>query len=480
MQAIPTESNRNDVSAVLSGGTPKAEALLLPESGASPLVRFSLPILSTVILQSVGISINALWIGRYLGAAALAALSNANSLLALLYGVSFGIAGAACIRLGHCIGSGRVTEAKRIVGTSVSIFTLTGLFLGALAGAGANRLALALSVPQPALEMTLSYLQIMFVALVPICVYGFVVAALRAAGDSKTPLYFMVISIVIDAGLNPILIFGIGPVPAFGVRGAALATLVAQMVGLFSLIGYLYARRHFLCIRWRERHLLRIDWSITAALIRNAIPLNAQLAVGAVQQILYIHLVNRYGVELVAAYGASSQIWIYLQMPAYAIAIGVTAFASQFVGAKRWDKVTEVGIVGLACSVVGTMGVVALTDLLGKQAFRLFLNGSDGQLLSAAHINLEVSWSFVFASVYRTVFAVANAKGDVWGPVAITGGVLMATYVITEGALRSYQAEAIWWSFPISAAISALLALLHQKYRRGAIRVASLAENFRG
>ena len=431
------------------------------EPGTRRLIALSVPILFTLILQSSGIAVNTFWVGHYLGAGALAALSNANSMLVALYGLTFGASAAACIMIGQRVGSHSLDEAKRIVGTSASIFAAGGCLVGAAAMAGAIPLVHALNVPPAALAMTLSYLRVMLLALAPIFVYGFVVAAVQATGDSRTPAYFMVGTIAIDCGLNPVLIFGLGPIHGRGIEGAALATLIAQSTGLACLLGYLYARGHCLCIHWSERRLLRIDWGVAAGLLRRGIPLNAQLSVAAAQQLLYMYLANSCGIEFVAAFGASAQIWSYIQMPTYAIGVATTVIASQLVGAKQWERVRTVLAIGVACSIAGTAGALALNGALGNRALGLFLNGGAGPFAIARHINHEVSWSYVFASIYTTIFAVANAKGEVWGPVAILSGVLAVRYAITEAVLSTYHAEAILWSFPASGAATALLALLY-------------------
>src|SRR5882762_1135539 len=188
--------------------------------------------------------------------------------------------------------------------------------------------------------------------------YAFVGAVLRGAGDSKTPFYFMLLSVGIDIGLNPVFIFGFGPVPRLGIAGSALATFVAQGISLTALINHLYRRRHLLCLHKDELRMLRVDWSIVATLVRKGIPMSAQMLVLSLSGVLMIALVNRFGVDTTAAFGASIQLWNYIQMPAFAVGMAVSAMAAQNVGARKWDRVKSIAGVGVVYSILLTGSIV--------------------------------------------------------------------------------------------------------------------------
>ncbi len=115
-------------------------------------------------------------------------------------------------------------------------------------------------------------------------------AVLRGAGDSKTPFYFMLLSVGIDIALNPLFIFGLGPVPRLGIAGSALATFVAQAVSLAALIRHLYRRRHVLCLHQDElATAASIDWSVVGTLVRKGIPMSAQMLVMSLERRAHDH-----------------------------------------------------------------------------------------------------------------------------------------------------------------------------------------------
>jgi len=437
------------------------------------LFRFSLPILFANVLQSLNGSVNSIWVGRFLGEAALTATSNANTVMFLLIGAAFGVALAATILIGQHIGANNLTETKRVVGTSATFFAGISLAM-ALAGLLFSRpLLVAMSTPPDSLALAVAYMRVIFLALPFLYLYAFVMAVLRGAGDSKTPFYFMLLSVLIDIALNPLFIFGAGPIPRLGIAGSALATFVAQAVSLTALIRHLYRRRHVLCLHQDELKYLQVNWSIVGTLVKKGIPMSAQMLVVSLSAVLMITLVNRFGVDTTAAFGAAMQIWNYIQMPAFAVGMGISAMSAQNVGAGKWDRVTRIAGWGVLYSVLLTGSVTFLIELLDTRIFGLFLPAGSTALHIASHLNRIVTGSFIFFGISVALFGVVRATGAVIAPlVVLTISLLVVRFPLAIFFLDRYQADAVWWSFPVSSVLSALLAFLY--YRFGGWRSARM------
>jgi putative MATE family efflux protein len=435
--------------------------------GSIPVVlyRFALPILFANVLQSLNGSVNSVWVGRFLGEAALTATSNANTVMFLLIGAAFGVALAATILVGQRIGANDIPETKRVVGTSATFFTGISVAM-AIAGLTLSRpLLIAMSTPEASLDLAVAYMRVIFLALPFLYLYAYVGAMLRGAGDSKTPFYFMLLSVGLDIVLNPVFIFGVGPIPRLGIAGSALATFVAQAVSLTALIHYLYQRRHLLVLHRDELALLRIDWAVVATLVRKGVPMSAQMLVLSLSGVLMITLVNRFGVDTTAAFGAALQLWNYIQMPAFAVAMAMSAMTAQNVGAAKWDRVTQIARVGVFYNVVLCGGIALAMELLDRQLFALFVPAGSAALTVASHLNRVVTPSFVFFGVAVALFGVVRATGAVMAPLVIlTITLLGVRFPLAELYLDRYQVDAVWWSFPISSALSALLAVLYYRY----------------
>jgi putative MATE family efflux protein len=429
------------------------------------LFQFALPIVGANVLQCLNGSVNAIWVGRYLGEAALTAVSNANSVMLLLTGTVFGIAMAVTIQVGQCIGAHDITEAKRVISTGSTFFAAISIAMTLIGMALAKPLLLSMNTPAESLPLAVAYMRVMFLALPSNYMCTFVMSLLRGTGDSKTPFYFLLLSIAISAVLNPVFIFGMGPVRGLGIAGAALATFVAQAVSLTALVVHLYRQGHPLCLRKDEIVIRRVDWSIVYALVRKGVPMGAEVLIGSLSGMFMIVLVNRFGVGTTAAFGASIHLWTYIQMPAIAFGTAVSAMAAQNVGAHKWNRVRCITRIGIIYSVLLTGSIVLLINALDIHAYRFFLPADSPALPIASHINRIVVWSFVLIGISVVLLAVVRATGTVVVPVLIDVlSLLVVRFPLAVVLMDRWQADAIWWSFPISSALAVVLAALYYRF----------------
>ena len=217
-------------------GKPVARDLTRGPIGKTLLV-FALPILAGNVLQSLNGSVNAIWVGRYLGEAALAATANANNIMFFLLGAVFGVGMAATVLVGQAMGRRDVQGAKRVIGTSTTFFLGISVLV-AIAGWPLSRHILDwMGTPADALPLAEAYLRIIFLAVPSLYLFASVTALLRGAGDTRTPFWFLLLVLLLDVVINPLLIFCIGPFPRMGVAGSAMAigaacsSMAAQNVG---------------------------------------------------------------------------------------------------------------------------------------------------------------------------------------------------------------------------------------------------------
>ena len=437
------------------------------------LLVFSLPILGGNVLQSLNGSINAIWVGRHLGEAALTATANANNVLFALIGLIFGIGMAATILVAQAMGAHNLALAKRVMGTSATVF---GLASAAIAGLGwllSRPILLWMGTPAAALDLAQSYLQLIFLAIPLLYLFAFVQAVLRGAGDSRTPFMFLVLVVVLDTALNPLFIFGWGPVPALGIRGSALATLVANATSLGALLLWLRSRRHPLWIGRGERALFRPDMALVRTLIGKGLPMGVQMVMISLAMITMISMVNAYGVTMASAYGAALQLWTYVQMPAMAIGAACATMAAQNVGAGRWDRVSGTARAGVLCNLGMTGVLVALVLLADRHTLGWFLPDGSAALEAARHLNRIAIGSFIFFGITFVLSGVVRSTGAVVPPLIILAVAMWGIRVPVARWLQPlWGSDAIWWSFPISAVCAALMALAY--YRWGGWRSARM------
>jgi putative MATE family efflux protein len=429
------------------------------------LLVFSLPILFGNVLQSVNGSVNAIWVGKYLGEASLAAVGNANVVMFLLFGVMFGFSMASTIMVAQCIGAKNIAEAKRVVGTSAVFFLGLSLAMSLTGFALAQMLVAWLGTPPDALPLALTYMRIIFLALPFMGGLFFLMAVLRGAGDSRTPFTYLFMCVVLDIALNPLLIFGWGPVPRLGIAGSAIATLIAQALSFFALVLHLYRTKHFLCIHHNELRLFKVDWSLVRLLVTKGIPMGLQMFVVSSSMVALTSLVNRFGSEETAAFNAAMQLWNYVQMPALAIGAAASSMAAQNVGAGKWDRVGKVAMTGVMFNFLIGGSLIMIVYLLNKNALGLFLPANGAALNISAHLNAIVVWSFALFGTSIVLYGVVRATGAVIPPLimlAISLWLLRVPFAYLM--LDRWQADAIWWSFPLSSMTSMLLAIAYYRF----------------
>jgi Na+-driven multidrug efflux pump len=180
-----------------------------------------------------------------------------------------------------------------------------------------------------------------------------------------------------------------------------------------------------------------------------------------------------------AAYGASSQIWMYVQMPAMALSAAVSSMAAQNVGAQQWDRVGRIARTGVGIGLVVTGAVVVAIYALAPWILMLFLPPNSPALPIAHHISFIATWAFMAFSITFTLFGVVRATGAVWAPLFI---LLISMWLIripfADFLIPRIGADAIWWSFPLGTIASAVLATAY--YRLGGWRKARFLDDVHG
>jgi putative MATE family efflux protein len=434
---------------------------------ARTLFVFALPILAGNVLQSLNGSVNAMWVGHYLGEQALTATANANNILFFLIGAVFGVGMAATILVGQAMGRRDIAQAKRVIGTSATFFIGISILIAAIGLPLARYVLSWMSTPAAALPFAVSYLRIIFIAVPFLYCFAFLSAILRGAGDTRTPFVFLLLVVVLDIIGNPLLIFGIGPFPELGIAGAATATLVANIVSLSAMLAWLRHKRHPLWINRHERGLYKPDMAILRSLVVKGVPMGLQMILISLAMIAMISMVNAHGINSTAAYGAALQLWTYVQMPAMAIGAACSSMAAQNVGAQRWDRVSAVTRNGVLFNFVLTGALILPIIIFDHSSLSLFMPAGSASLDIARHLNHIAVWSFLFFGVTFVVSGVVRATGAVIPPLLILGAALWAIRIPFAILLQPrFGIDAIWWSFPASSICAMAMSLAYYRWGR--------------
>ena len=429
------------------------------------LLVFALPVMAGNIAQSLNGSINAVWVGRYLGESALTATANANNVMFFLLGSVFGIGMAASILIGQAIGAHDVAQARRVMGTSATFFIGLSVAIAAIGWLIARPVLHAMGTPADSLPLAEAYRRVIFLAMPLLYAFAFFSAALRGAGDSRTPFRFLLLSVALDICFNPLLIFGLGPLPKLGIAGAAWATLLAQGISLVAMLFYLRRKGNVLWLGRKDARLLIVDTTILRALVVKGVPMGLQMVLISLAMIAMMTMVNHKGTATTAAYGAAMQLWTYLQMPAMAIGAACSSIVAQNVGAHRWDRMEATARSGVLFNFLLTGALIAPLILLDRWTLALFLPEGSASLEIARHLNHIAVWSFLFFGVTFVVSGVVRATGAVLPPLLILGFSLWGIRVPFANLMQPLIGDdALWWSFPVSAVCAMAMSLAYYRW----------------
>jgi putative MATE family efflux protein len=355
--------------------------------------------------------------------------------------------------------------ARQAFGGGVGFCTGLATLIALLGWIFTPQLLDILSTPPTARPFALSYLRVIFVSM-PFGVLSMMVSmGLRGAGDATTPLRATILTVVLDVIFNPLLILGIGPLPRLGIAGSALSSALASAVGAAVMIWRIYAKDLPLRLRGSELRYLMPNREELRFLALKGFPMGAQILVSAAAGVIMIGLVNREGIIPAAAYGTSLQLWNYIQMPAMAIGTAITAMVAQNIGAGQHQRVGKITWAGVGLNTAVTAVVTALILLFDRPVLELFLGSGSPAVPLARHIQVVVTWSFLLIGMMMVLFSTMRAYGAVFAPLGI---MFVALY---PGRIGFYHLaypyigqEAVWWSFPVGSAISAIMALAYYRY----------------
>lgn len=446
------------------------------------LILFSIPTMLANVLQTLGQTINTIWVGQLLGEAALAATINANLVMFLVFSTVFGFGMAATVRVGHNLGGGDIDGARRVFGAGTGFcagISIIGALLGWIFAEGLLEI---LATPEAVRDQALAYLRVIFAGMPISTIQMMVSMSLRGAGDAKSPFYAVVAITLLTVVLNPLFILGIGPFPELGIAGSALANVLANVGGLLLLLVWIYWRDLPLRLRGREFAYLHPFSKDLSYVLAKGIPMGAQTLLNSASGVIMLGLVNREGMLTTAAYGAVMQVWSYVQMPAFAVSMAVSAMVAQNAGAAQHDRASAITRAGVNATIVITVVLSVLLIAFDTPLLGLFLGSGSAAIPIANHIQVIAIWSWVLNGVMMVIIGTMRSYGAVIPPLIIMG---IALY---PGRLGFYEvmypvmgADALWFAFLFGSSVALLLTWI--VYQRGTWRnahtapsVAALAE----
>ncbi len=368
------------------------------------LLRFALPMLVGNIFQQLYNMVDSIIVGKFVGSNALGAVGAVGNLNFLFFSLCLGLASGIGILISQFFGAGKDDYVKKIIANSVYIITISGAVMSIISFVFARPILHLMNTPAENMEDAVIYMQIVCGATVIVAIYNGISSILRALGDSKTPLIFLIVSSFINVGLDLLFVL----VFHWGVAGAAWATVIAQLISAIGSILFALSRNPYL--RLEKRHFT-VDNDIIKKSFQIGLPVAGQNAMIAFSCVALQSVVNNYGATVMAAYTATSRVEQLVQQPFGSLGTAVSTFAGQNVGAGKYDRVSTSCKKSTLIVLVFSLMMIAVMFLFGDPIVRLFVNEPDVIEIGARGLRITSFMYFALGMIYITR-GMLNGVGD--------------------------------------------------------------------
>ncbi len=411
---------------------------------------FSLPMFAGNLLQMLYNVVDSIWVGQTIGAAALGAVSVSMPLIFALLSLVMGLTMATTTLVSQFRGAGNEPMVRKTIGTSLVLLGGMGAVVSVVGVVLRYPLLRMISTPEEIIHDSAAYFAIFMGGLLGLFLFNTLGAILRGLGDAQTPLR----SLAVATGLN-ILLDGIFLlVLRMGVPGVAWATIISQGLSSIWLLRYMLKRTDLIRL---ERSFFTVDRTVMGSIFRIGLPAGVQQVLVSFGMVATTALINSFGANVVAAFGAAQRLDQIAFLPAMSMGIAVSAVVGQNLGARQFDRAGAAVRWGSLIA-VGVTSLVTLTAVV-KPTILIALFTSDQAVLSeGAHYLRIVGWSYVPFSLIFIIAGVLRGAGDTVSTMIMTLVALWGIRIpLAYWMAGSMGTAGIWYAILIASVIGLLL-----------------------
>ncbi|MCR5724377.1 MAG: MATE family efflux transporter [Treponema sp.] len=377
------------------------------------LLVFFFPILLGTLFQQLYNTVDAVIVGRFVGKEALAAVGGGTAVyLNLIVGFFVGLTSGASIIISQFYGADNPGETSRTVHTALLFSFLGGLVMTVAAFLASPWVLRVTHTPDDIMELSLTYLRIFFVSMVPMFVYNMGASTLRAVGDSKSPLYILIAAVITNIALDILFVVVFG----WGVAGVAWATVASQAESMIVVLVILATSRS--CIRLSLRQLV-ITPHLLAKILRMGLPTGIQSTFYCLSNIIIQAAINAFGTTTIAAWAAFSKIDAVFWTVISTMGVAVTTFSGQNYGARKYDRLKQC----MWQAMLMTFGITIFCSVFfwftGSYVYRLFTTDDDVIAGGVRILRFLAPWWVTFVSI-EVLSGIIRGAGDTFIPMIIT------------------------------------------------------------
>jgi len=423
------------------------------------LLKLAVPIVLANVLQSAYQLTDAFWVGR-LGGAAVAAVSVSFPIIFLMIalGMGFGIAGSTLVA--QYEGAGNKRMVNHVAAQTLVMVALTSAVLGAIGYGIAPGLMRMMGVAADVYPGAVQFMRISCLGLVVVFGFAMFQAVMRGIGEVTLPLYIVLSTVLLNFILDPLFIFGWGPVPASGVAGAAWATIGTQTVAAVIGLGALLGGRYGIHLAWSD---FIPDWTFVRRAFNLGFPASIEQSARALGMTAMTFLIATFGTVAIAAYGVGSNIFMFVLIPALGLSMATAALVGQHIGANKIQRATHIAHLsaGIAFVTLSAVGLLVFEFADGIVAF--FVPGDAEVITEGAQFLRIFGPSFGFIGLQLALIGVFRAAGQMLVAMMlalVSQWALQFPLAYVLGAHTSYGLAGLWWAFPVSSVVTTLGAVV--------------------
>jgi putative MATE family efflux protein len=420
------------------------------------ILSFTVPMLIGNVFQQLYNVVDSVIVGRYLGNEALAAVGASFplifTLIALIIGVSIGVT----VVISQFYGAKNLEQVRKSIETMYIFLFITSIVITVIGIFTSEYIFRLIDLPEDIIPQAVTFFNLYAGGFIFFFGFQGTTAILRGLGDSKTPLYFLVVSVLVNIVLDIVFIVYFG----WGIESVAIATVISQAGAFITLIWYLHLTNPLLRFNFFS---MRFDTAIFKKSIQIGIPTGLQQTFVALGMLALFKVVNTFGTTIIAAYSVALRIDSFASLPAMNFSAALSSFVGQNIGANKQDRVKAGLIATLKMTTLISVSVTVITWLFSKQIMTLFT--TDAAVIEAgSQYLLIVSTFYILFSTMFVYHGVLRGAGDTVIPMFIT---LFALWVIripiSFMLSKWFGPVGIWWGIPVAWAIGASFSYLYYK-----------------
>ena len=423
------------------------------------IITFAIPLLIGNLFQQLYNTVDSIVVGNFVGKEALAAVGSTTTIINMLVGFFMGLSTGASVIISQYFGAKDHKKLHAAVHTSIAMTFLLGIIMTFVGIVLSPTLLKFMNTPDDVIPLSSLYLKIYFAGIIGLMLYNMGSSILRAIGDSKKPLYFLIFSSIVNTILDLVFVVLFG----MGVDGVAWATLIAQASSAVLVLYTLYKSKESYHLILKD---LKLDMEMFKKMINIGLPAGFQQSITAFSNIFVQGYINVFGSSVMAGWSSYLKVDSFVLLPMQSIALASTTFVGQNIGAKQLDRAKQGTKTSLIISVTTTIVLSILLNILGKYVLYIFT--TDQEVIQNGMMMMRIFSPFYFVMCFTQIYAGAlRGAGDSKAPMII----MLSSFVVFRqlslfiGTKFFSSVEYVIFTYPMGWVLAASLMTYyyHQK-----------------